>query len=305
MTTTAHASASTPPTPASPGTTQRHARTSRVIDELTSCRDPDRRTCLQKQLIQLHMDVATSIAARYRSHGISSEDLQQVAYLGLTKAAQRFDPTSGHAFLTYAVPTIRGEVRRYFRDHGWMVRPPRRVQELQYRVWNVEGQLTNALGRAPTPNEMSRQLEVPLDEVLEALEAHHCYTLTSLDRPVGEDSQTVSVGDSIGSEDVSLASAEARRALAPAIQRLSERDRHVLKLRFYDGLTQSEIADSIGVTQVQVSRLLTRIYRDLRTHIGPLDGDRLPAHAHPDGTQAEARRERAGPTKVASSLPVL
>ncbi len=213
-----------------------------------------------------NMGVATAIAGRYRTRGIATEDLQQVAYLALVKAAHGYDPEVGHDFLSYAVPTIRGEIKRHFRDLGWMVRPPRRVQELQARISTADAELSQWLGRSPRPSEIAARLGEDPDDVNEALATVGCFTPSSLDRPAGEDG-TMTISDLLGGEEVALGAVEARAMLAPVVRRLSERDRRILLLRFFRGCTQQEIAEDIGVTQMQVSRLLTRIMSDLRTGI--------------------------------------
>ena len=249
------------------------AITAELITRLTTDPDPEGESVLREELVRLHMPLAASVASRYASRGIATEDLRQVAYLALTKAALRFDPTLGHPFVAFCLPTIRGEVRRHFRDHGWMVRPPRRIQELQQRLSGAETLLTHDLGRTPTPAELAAAVEAPIDDVLEALDSRGCFTPASLDRPVGEDGGGAPLGELLDSEDADFSDAEARIALGPVVKCLSARDRHILKLRFYDGLTQREIATDIGVTQMQVSRLLTRIFRDLRNGLGSLDQD--------------------------------
>ena len=213
-----------------------------------------------------NMGVATAIAGRYRTRGIATEDLQQVAYLALVKAAHGYDPEVGHDFLSYAVPTIRGEIKRHVRDLGWMVRPPRRVQELQARISTADAELSQWLGRSPRPSEIAARLGEDPDDVNEALATVGCFTPSSLDRPAGEDG-TMTISDLLGGEEVALGAVEARAMLAPVVRRLSERDRRILLLRFFRGCTQQEIAEDIGVTQMQVSRLLTRIMSDLRTGI--------------------------------------
>lgn len=219
------------------------------------------------QVVELNMGVAEAIASRYRRRGVADDDLQQVAYLALTKAARKFDPEAGHDFLSYAVPTIRGELCRYFRDSGWMVRPPRKVQELQSRIFAAQSELSMVLGRSPSPSEVAAHLDEPVGDVEEALAAEGCFTPTSLDRPVAADSD-LTVGELLGgAEDGRSAAAEARVTLAPVVRRLSERDKLVLRLRFFDDCTQQEIAQEIGVTQTQVSRLLSRIFGELREGI--------------------------------------
>lgn len=218
------------------------------------------------RLIEDNIPVARSMAARYRNRGIDLDDLEQVALLGLTKAAQRFDPDAGHDFLSYAVPTIRGELRRHFRDAGWMVRPPRRVQDLQARIAGAQRELEAQLGRSPRPSEVAAHLDEELPDIIEALSADGCFTPTSLDGTVGDGTSTL--GDLIGHEDRAIESAEARVVLDPVVRRLSDRDRRIVKLRFFDERTQQEIAEDIGLTQAQVSRVLTRILGDLRDQLG-------------------------------------
>jgi RNA polymerase sigma-B factor len=217
---------------------------------------------LVDRLIETNAGVARSMASRYRNRGIDLDDLEQVALLGLTKAAQRFDPDAGHDFLSYAVPTIRGELRRHFRDAGWMVRPPRRVQDLQSRISRAQDELEAKLGRSPRPSEVAAHLGEELDDVVEALAADGCFTPTSLDGPVGDGSSTL--GDLIGMDDRSVVAAEARVVLAPVLRKLTPRDQQILQLRFVEERTQQEIAEAIGLTQAQVSRVLTRILADLR-----------------------------------------
>jgi RNA polymerase sigma-B factor len=216
-----------------------------------------------EDLICDHVAIARSMAARYRNRGIDLDDLEQVALLGLTKAAHRFDPEAGHEFLSFAVPTIRGELRRHFRDRGWTVRPPRRVQELQARTSRAEDELAAQLGRSPRPSELAKHLDVPLSDIVESLGAEGCFTPTSLDAPVGQGSS--SLGDLLSFEDRRIAQAEARIVLAPVVRRLCARDRRILRLRFYEERTQQEIAEAVGLTQAQVSRVLTRILSSLRS----------------------------------------
>lgn len=213
-------------------------------------------------LVEDNIAIARSMASRYRNRGIDLDDLEQVALLGLTKAAQRFDPDAGHDFLSYAVPTVRGELRRHFRDAGWVVRPPRRVQELQRRISRAQRELEARLGRSPRPSELAAHLEEEVADVVEALSADGCFTPTSLDGTVGDGTSTL--GDLIGSDDRDIESAEARVVLSPVVGLLSDRDRRIVRLRFVDECTQQEIAEDIGLTQAQVSRVLTRILAELR-----------------------------------------
>lgn len=225
------------------------------------------------RVVILNMVVARSMASRHRDKGIPLEDLEQVAYVALIRATRQFDASRDHNFLSYAVPTIRGELRKYFRDLGWTVRPPRRVQEIQSRV--VAARATLAQGGGPAPGVAQIALSIDEDEksVAEALAAEGCFFPTSLDRPLGEDS-SMTVGDGLVHDDESeREAAEARVVLRPVVRRLRPRDRRILQLRYFEGCTQQEIADEIGVTQMQVSRLLTRILRDLGTWLGEDQGE--------------------------------
>jgi RNA polymerase sigma-B factor len=233
-----------------------------LLREAGRCCPAERQRILD-EVVTTHMSVATAIAARYRTRGIASEDLQQVAYLALVKAANGYDPEVGNDFLSYAVPTIRGEIKRHFRDLGWMVRPPRRIQELQARITAADAELSQSLGRSPRPSEVAAHLDESPEDVNEALATVGCFTPSSLDRPAGENG-TMAISDLLGGEDAAQGAVEARAMLAPVVRRLSDRDRRILLLRFFRGWTQQEIAEDIGVTQMQVSRLLTRIMADLR-----------------------------------------
>ena len=221
---------------------------------------------LQDEVVTLNMCVARSIASRYRDRGEAYDDVLQAAYLGLIKAVRRFDGSHGKDFLSFAVPTISGEVKRHFRDCGWTVRPPRRIQELQSRISGVASELAQQLHRSPTPSEVAEHLGVDSDEVIEALAADGCFTPTSLDKRIGDD-EGATLGDLLGSDDDDLSRTEIHVALIPLVRDLAPRDRHIVTLRFFHGWTQEQIAQDIGVTQMQVSRLLARILREMRAHI--------------------------------------
>jgi len=245
---------------------ERSEVTARLLRAVAQADSDVERKRLQDEVVVLNMGVARAIAARYRDRGIGKDDLMQAAYVGLVKAAQGFDPSFERDFLSYAVPTITGEVKRYFRDHGWTVRPPRRVQELQAQISRVSSDLSQELHRSPRPSEVAQALGVEVDAVIEALAADGCFTPASLDVPVGEDGST-SLGELLGGDDGDMGRAEARILLAPAVRQLPPRDRRILELRFFHGWTQEQIAGDIGVTQMQVSRLLARILSDLRTQL--------------------------------------
>ncbi len=245
----------------------RTALTNSLLAQARATSDEVERKRLHDEVIVLNSGIAHAIATRYRGRGVASDDLVQIAFLGMWKAVQRFDPSFGRDFLSYAVPTIKGEIKRYFRDNGWAVRPPRRIQEIQGKVSAAVEELTHHLGRSPKPSEVSQFLEVPLDDVLEALSTDGCFTPTSLDTPVGAE-ESGTLGELISDTDEELSSAEARIMLAPAVRSLSERDQRIVYLRFFKQWTQEQIAQDIGVTQMQVSRLLARILKDLRGKLG-------------------------------------
>lgn len=240
--------------------------TARLLAQINETTDPVEQKRLRDEVIVLNMGVARAIASRYRDRGIAKDDLLQAAYVGLVKAVQGFDSSYDRDFLSYAVPTVTGEVKRYFRDFGWTVRPPRRIQELQAQISRASNELSQALHRSPKPREVAELLGIDVDSVIEALAADGCFTPASLDVPIGEDGSG-SLGELLGEDDADLGRAEARILLGPAVRRLKERDRRIIELRFFYGWTQEQIAQDIGVTQMQVSRLLSRILADLRSEL--------------------------------------
>jgi RNA polymerase sigma-B factor len=243
----------------------RREATEALLAQMAVVDEHDRRL-LEDRLVEINLQVAVDVARRYRARGVATEDLEQVACLGLVKAARGYDPARATDFLSYAVPTIRGEVRRYFRDHGWTVRPPRTVQQAQSRITAVESDLCQELGRAPRPSEIAERLELDLDLVVEALAANGCFSPTSLDAtPAGVEN---GIGERLGEEDASFDSAEARVALKPLLAHLDRRERIMLEMRFFKGATQSEIGEVLGITQMQVSRLLSALLARLRDELG-------------------------------------
>ncbi|MGH8906879.1 MAG: RNA polymerase sigma factor SigF [Egibacteraceae bacterium] len=218
----------------------------------------------REALARLHLPLVDYLAKRFKDRGEPLEDLTQVGSLGLLKAIDRFDLDRGVEFSTYATPTIVGELKRYFRDKGWAVRVPRRLQELSLRLNKVVAQLTQDLGRAPTVEEMAKAAGVSEEEVLEALESGQAYTTTSLDAPSSDEDDAPLRSDRIGEEDLRLDNLEYFASLAPLIEQLPERERLILYLRFFGGRTQSQIAERVGISQMHVSRLLSRILTFLR-----------------------------------------
>lgn len=249
----------------SQGREARVRRTAQLFEQAAH-HNPTERDSVLQEIILLNRPVAESIAARYFGRGIAPEDLRQTAYEGLVKAVRRFDASKERDLLSFAVPTIRGEIRRYFRDHGWTVRPPRRIQELQQRISHVSELLTQRLGHEPEAADMVRELGVERADFEAALEAYGAFHPTSLDQPQSrEDGRTV--GDFLTADRSEEVASEARLTLAPVLRGLTDRDRRILYLRFYEDRTQEEIGRELGVTQMQVSRLLTRIYAHLREAI--------------------------------------
>ncbi|CAI9407179.1 sigma-70 family RNA polymerase sigma factor [Nocardioides sp. T2.26MG-1] len=245
---------------------ERAELTTRLLEVAAATRDAAERDEVLGRVVLVNRGVADAVAARFRNRGVAQEDLRQVAYEGLTKAVRRFDPTLRHDLLTYAVPTIRGELQRYFRDQGWTVRPPRRIQELQWRVNQVVERLTQDLGHEPSEQEIADELGTSVEDYRDAAAAFGCFQPTSLDQPLAHETATA-MGDLITDEEDASSPAEARLMLAPVVRRLPERHRRILYLRFFEDLTQEEIGQDLGVTQMQVSRLLSRILGDLRDEL--------------------------------------
>lgn len=232
--------------------------------------DPDERRRLQDEVILLNTKLAESIARRYTGRAEEKNDVIQVAYLGLVNAVRRFSPDKGIDFISFAMPTITGEIKRFFRDQGWTVRPPRRIQDLHRQLTAATAHLSQTLGRTPSPAELAGHLGQDLEDVNEALGCRSCYTPVSIDAPTRSEEGTT-LSDLLGEEDGDFARSEARTALRPLCEELPPRDRHILFLRFFKGWTQQEIAEDLGVTQMQVSRLLARILGNLRAKMGTLD----------------------------------
>jgi RNA polymerase sigma-B factor len=250
---------------------ERALRTRALLLSAQSVWDPQEHAQMIEAVVVLNMEVAESVASRYQRRGIANEDLLQVAYLALTKAAHRYDAARAPEtsdFLSFAVPTIRGEIRKHFRDHGWVIRPTRRIQELQPRIVAAREELHRELGRTPRPREIAARLDEPEEVVIETLTTDGCFHPISLDQPSFESGRGVPLGHRLGVEDQGWESAEARVMLEGALHRLGERDRRIVYLRFFLGRTQREIAQELGLTQMTISRNLTRIFREIRRSIG-------------------------------------
>ena len=220
---------------------------------------------VRARLVDQYIGLVEFLARRFRNRGEPLEDLVQVGTIGLLKAIDRFDLEREVEFSTYATPTIVGELKRHFRDKGWAVRVPRRLQELHLELTKIIGSLGQELGRSPTVAEIAEHSGISEEDVLEGLEIAQAYNFTSLDAPIdSDDSDSSTFAEQMGSEDEQLENLEYRAALAPEMAKLPERERRILYLRFYRGMTQSEIADRLGISQMHVSRLLNRTLIRLR-----------------------------------------
>lgn len=225
--------------------------------EFAATRDPR----LRDELVTAHLGLAHQLARRFANRGETYDDLVQVASLAIVKSVDRFDPERGVEFSTFATRTVIGELKRHFRDRGWAVRAPRRIQELYLELGQTIGTLSQELGRSPTVPELAASVGATEEAVLEALEAGQGYRTSSIDVP---DRQEETLANRLGSEDSKYAGVDDRSVLAPALAKLPAREQAILRLRFVDGLTQSEIASRIGVSQMHVSRLLAASLEKLR-----------------------------------------
>jgi RNA polymerase sigma-B factor len=242
------------------GRAERTREDRRLLERYHDSGDPVAREALVERFLPL----ARQLARRYQRGGEPLDDLVQVASLGLLKAIDRFDPSRDTAFSSFAVPTILGELKRHFRDRGWSVRVPRDLQELSVRVDRVTDNLARELGRAPTPDEIGAEIGVTVEQVLEAREAAGAYRAVSLDRPREEDEDSERVAEHLGVEDPGFGVAEDAATVERLMRVLSDREREVLRLRFTEDLTQSEIGIRVGVSQMHVSRLLRQALTRLR-----------------------------------------
>lgn len=221
-----------------------------------------RSSSLRAELIVEHLDLARQLAARFSRRNNAFDDLHQVASLGLVKAVDGFRSELGNQFEPYATVTILGELKRHFRDQGWSLRTPRRLQELYLRLGPVGDELSQQLRRSPTVEELSDHMGTQVEEVLAAMEAGQSYAAASLDSTI--DDNEAHQSDRIGVLDPGYERAEQRAAVRSSLRRLPKRDRVILKLRYFDGMTQSEIAKEVGLSQMQVSRLLSRSLASLQ-----------------------------------------
>ena len=218
-------------------------------------------------IIERSLPLADNIAKRFGGRGEAHEDLVQVARLGLVNAVKRFDVSAGSGFLSFAVPTIMGEVRRHFRDHGWAVRVPRRLQELSLQLAKARGELAQVLNRAPTASELAAHIGADRQQVVEAIIAANAYTTQSTDASPtrGGDDDDASLTTTLGDVDANLEKVLDVETLRPLLATLPERERTILLLRFFENMTQTQIAGRLGISQMHVSRLLTKTLETLRS----------------------------------------
>ncbi len=224
------------------------------------------RAALRDRVIEAWLPLARHLAARYHGRGEPADDLLQTAVVGLIKAVDRFDPERGVEFAGFAIPTVLGEIKRHFRDRTWSVRVPRRTQELRMAITDANNTLLHSLGRSPTVADVAGHLGITEEAVLEGLEGARAYAATSLSTPVSAD-ESMSLGDTLGESEHGYDMTELRMVLGTAMATLDEREQTILSLRFYGNMTQSDIAARIGVSQMHVSRLITRTLAKLRIQL--------------------------------------
>jgi RNA polymerase sigma-B factor len=246
-------------------TTHDRARARGLFADLVALDEEDpRRQRVRDELVEMHLPLVEYLARRFRNRGEPLDDLIQVATIGLIKSVDRFDLERGVEFSTYATPTIVGEIKRHFRDKGWAIRVPRRLQELKLSLAKATSDLSQKNGRAPTVAELAQALGISEEEVLEGLESANAYSAVSLDAPDTGDDDSPAVADSLGTTDDSLEGVEYRESLKPLLEKLPPREKKILLLRFFGNMTQSQIAAELGISQMHVSRLLARTLAQLR-----------------------------------------
>jgi len=216
------------------------------------------------RLIELYLPLAEYLARRFRNRGEPQDDLNQVANVGLIKSVDGFDPTRGAAFTSYAIPMIVGELKRHFRDKGWDVRVPRRLQELRLEISKISGDLAQELGRSPTVADLAKKLGVGEEEIIEGIESGHAYRALSINAPTGGEEAGAELADLLGGIDRDLEAVDDRESLRPLIAQLPEREQKIIAMRFFGNMTQTQIAERLGISQMHVSRLLAHALTHLR-----------------------------------------
>jgi len=228
--------------------------------------DDPRRMAARDELVTMHLPLAGFLARRFRDRGESLDDLTQVATIGLLKAVDRFDPDRGVEFSTFATPTMVGEIKRHFRDKGWAIRVPRRLQELRISIGRATAELSQSTGRSPTVAELAEHLGFSQEQILEGLESAQAYATLSLDAASGDGTEDgSSLVDTLGDDDPGLGEVDTRETLHPLVATLAPREQRIIHMRFYENMTQAQIAQRIGVSQMHVSRLLAKSLAQLRT----------------------------------------
>jgi RNA polymerase sigma-B factor len=252
--------------PAGPGGVEAtRARSAELFAALGDATGPAVRQRAREDLVHLHLPLVHHCARRFRNRGEPFDDLVQVGTIGLLKSIDRFETERGVEFSTYATPTIIGEIKRYFRDKGWAIRVPRRLQELRMQITAATAELTQSLGRSPTARELAAAIGCSVEEIVEGLESGNAYSTLSLDATDEHEDRGATMLDAIGVEDDNLEHVEIRESLKPILDGLEPREKRILLLRFFKNMTQSQIAEEIGISQMHVSRLLTRTLARLRT----------------------------------------
>ncbi|WP_040511090.1 SigB/SigF/SigG family RNA polymerase sigma factor [Gordonia soli] len=244
-----------------------------TLAEIRSEQDADRRARRRDDLVERCLPLADHVARRFAGRGEPFDDLVQVARIGVVNAIDRFDVDRGPDFLSFAVPTVMGEVRRHFRDSTWSMRVPRRAKETSLSISKASDELVQRLGRSPRPSELAAHLDMPVDEVIEGLMARSAYNAMSIDAESDAEGAGRSVRDTLGEDDERIGQVEEYVTLRPALERLPERERRILELRFFKSMSQSEIAAEIGISQMHVSRLLSRTLAQLRDEVTPTEDD--------------------------------
>ena len=235
-----------------------------IADLFTEYRSTKKRK-LRNQLVEIHIGFAHHIAKRYQNRGVTNDDLHQIALLALVKSVDRFDPTNGAAFTSFAGRTIEGEIKRYFRDATWAVRVPRSAKDMHLQVRRANDELSSSLGRSPSVTEVAEHLDVDRDQVVQALGASAAFSTAPLEvSGAGDDNASQDRSGRLAEDDTDLESAAQRIMVEQLMASLDEREREIVRLRFFDELTQTEIADRVGVSQMHVSRLIRRSLASLR-----------------------------------------
>ena len=245
------------------GTSDLHARTTALFASMRSTENPEEAAALRSELVELHLPLAEYLARRFGNRGEPHEDLVQVATIGLIKAIDRFDLERQVAFSTYATPTIVGEIKRHFRDRGWTIRVPRRLQEIQAVINQAVSDLGQELGRSPTVSELATRVGMSEEEILEGLESANAYSPLSLDAP-DPSGEVGAVIEQLGDYDDALDAVVDRETVKPLLDQLDARSKRILLLGFFRNMTQSQIAEELGISQMHVSRLLSQTLAKLR-----------------------------------------